>query len=338
MKRVVVLGKGQIGSVAGRALALEGHEVVYFDKLGGGTDTVRVDTEDNHALVAALSKQHPDLVIGTLPAHIGYQAAANVLGAGYNYIDVSFYPENIEPFCDIAHANGVVYIPDCGLAPGLSNLIVGNLTQLVWSQTEQTPQTILVEVGGVAKDSAQPFGYVTTWNVQDLHAEYTRPARLRRDGKNIELPAFSELELTSTRLGQMERFLTDGSRTLLTSFPTVPDVSELTLRWPGHAEAVQPLLKSNSFMRTIKEQCSTGVEDIVLLRVSVDTLRYDIVISARNGLSAMARGTALTLAKTANWYLSNPDRVIGLWTMEDLGCEPGVLQAIMDMKLKIDEV
>ena len=70
----------------------------------------------------------------------------------------------------------------------------------------------------------------------DVIAEYTRPARVIREGEEVILPALSERHMVDTgEHGEMEAFLTDGLRSVLKSIPAV-DMSEYTVRWPGHIQ------------------------------------------------------------------------------------------------------
>ncbi len=71
---------------------------------------------------------------------------------------------------------------------------------------------------------------------KDVIAEYTRPARVIRDGGEVVLPALSERHFIEVpEHGQMEAFLTDGLRSLLETIPAV-EMSEYTIRWPGHIQ------------------------------------------------------------------------------------------------------
>ena len=67
----------------------------------------------------------------------------------------------------------------------------------------------------------------------DVIAEYTRPARVIRQGEEITLPALTQRHMVDTgEHGEMEAFLTDGLRSVLKSIPAF-EMSEFTVRWPG---------------------------------------------------------------------------------------------------------
>ncbi|HEX7554805.1 MAG TPA: saccharopine dehydrogenase C-terminal domain-containing protein, partial [Geothrix sp.] len=89
--------------------------------------------------------------------------------------------------------------------------------------------------------------------------EYTRPARYGKDGKVVTFPALSEPELLDFQgLGTLEAFNTDGLRSIIKTFPQVPDMKEKTLRYPGHIEKMR-MLRESGFFATEKRSVA-GVE------------------------------------------------------------------------------
>jgi len=141
-----------------------------------------------------------------------------------------------------------------------------------------------------------------TWSLDDLVEEYTRPARIRRGGQATEVPVFSGLErVTLEGAGEMEAFYSDGLRTLLDSLPEVPEMGEKTLRWPGHVEAVRPLLAEKRLRDEFRRRCvANPPRDLVVLAVRVrwgDKRREALLVDRydpQTGMTAMSRTTALT--------------------------------------------
>src|SRR5256885_2037741 len=118
------------------------------------------------------------------------------------------------------------------------------------------PDEITRYVGGVAQDRTRPYGYVVTWSIEDLLEEYVRPARVVREGRPASLPPFADLDRVQVPgVGEMESFLSDGLRTLIATMPDVRTMSERTLRWPGHAVAVRPLVESGLFLEEFHDKC-----------------------------------------------------------------------------------
>jgi saccharopine dehydrogenase-like NADP-dependent oxidoreductase len=193
-------------------------------------------------------------------------------------------------------------VPDCGLAPGLSHLLAGR-----FAARHGTPRRLVIRVGGVAEDASRPYGYVVTWSLPDLVEEYTRPARIVRNGAITAVPALAELERVHIEgAGEMEAFLSDGLRTLLFTMPDVRDMEEKTLRWPGHVEQIRPLLASGRLVEEFRVQCVVQPpRDRVVMSVEAewDGARREATLLDRfdpvTGLTAMARTTALTTATVA---------------------------------------
>jgi saccharopine dehydrogenase-like NADP-dependent oxidoreductase len=307
--KIVVLGGGAQGKVIGADLArslgdaavtvADVREPVLPDL--PNLSWVEADASDKVAL-ARLIASH-DLAVGALPSRFGFGAMEAAIDAGRNLVDVSFAAEDPLTLDAAARKAGVTIAPDCGLAPGLSHLLAGDLYV-----RKGAPEMLEILVGGVAQDPSRPYGYVVTWSLDDLLEEYTRPARIVRDGLPAELPVFSETRPEHVEgVGAMEAFLSDGLRTLIQTLPDVAQMEEKTLRWPGHVAAIQPLLANGTLLEEFRAQCVVDPpRDLVALVVrarwkdgKAETItmvdRYD----AKTGLTAMARTTAFTTSVMA---------------------------------------
>lgn len=244
-----------------------------------------------------------------------------------NFVDLSFCEEDAVSLDADARRAGVFILPDCGLAPGLSNLLVGKAVAEIG-----TPEEVHIAVGGIPQDPTRPYGYVVTWSVDDLVHEYTRPARIIQDGRPASVPALSGLErIRQPGVGELEAFLTDGLRSLLFTIEGVRTMDEKTLRWPGHVEAIQPLLRSGTLAETFRRECvMTPAKDLVLLRIDVrgrgGSRSYRMVdrFDERTGLTAMTRTTALTCSIVAQWAASGGVRERGVVPLERLARDPRV--------------
>ncbi|MBI5837989.1 MAG: saccharopine dehydrogenase NADP-binding domain-containing protein [Candidatus Eisenbacteria bacterium] len=268
--------------------------------------------------VARLLRDH-DLGVGALPSRFGFGAMQAAIEARRDLVDVSFCAEDPLTLDAAARKAGVAILPDCGLAPGLSNLAVGRSFAVGGPFDEA-----VIYVGGVTQDPTKPYGYVITWSPDDLLEEYTRPARVLRGGREVSFPVFTEMEtLEVPGVGTMEAFTSDGLRTLITTLPGAKEMAEKTLRWPGHVAAIQPLLKSGRLVEEFRARCAeVPPNDLVafLVRVRrdkrVETFsmvdRYD----PATGLSAMARTTALTTSVTAQLAAARAVRERGVLPLE----------------------
>ena len=247
--RIVVLGGGRVGSAIVRDLAAEENFsvlVVDVDPVAAerltrfGADCIAADLSDPNTVSKAVAGA--DLVVGAVPGFMGYRVVEQVLREGKPIIDISFFPENAFELDELAKEAGVPCLVDCGVAPGLSNLISGHTDDYL-----DVTHSFNCLVGGLPVKRSLPWEYKAPFSPGDVIEEYTRPARLRRGGENISLPALSEIELVDfPGLGTLEAFNTDGLRSLLTS-SRAPEMVEKTLRYPGHAEKIR-MLRDTGFL------------------------------------------------------------------------------------------
>jgi saccharopine dehydrogenase-like NADP-dependent oxidoreductase len=342
--RILVLGGGAQGRViAGDlATALPRAQITVADLRhttpaeAGNLKTLEADLSDRATVVRLLGEC--DLAVGALPSRYGYATMQAAIEAGRTLVDVSFSAEDPLALDDDARRTGVSILPDCGLAPGISNLVIGRAVA-----ERAVPDEITIYVGGVAQDPSRPYGYVVTWSVDDLLEEYVRPARIVKDGAPVEVPVFSGYErLKVDGLGvdgrdQLEAFYSDGLRTLLYTVPGVRSMGEKTLRWPGHADAIRPLVAAGTFVSTIRERCTEQpAHDLVVLlirfawggrweRVSLID-RYD----PATGLTAMSRTTALTTSVCAQMVAEGLKPAPGVQPLEKVGRDPRAFEFVRE--------
>ena len=344
---IVVLGAGRVGGAIIRDLAASPEhslKVLDLDPLA----MERLDGLDVRTELADLS--HPDsvtdavadadLVIGCVPGFMGYRTVQAVLNAGKPIVDISFFPEDAFTLDELAREKGVPCLVDCGVAPGLTNMILGRLE-------EELDETVSFKafIGGLPVERGWPWEYKAPFSPRDVIQEYTRPARLRRHGQDVTLPALSEVELIHfPGLGTLEAFNTDGLRSLMETSRT-PNMVEKTMRYPGHAERMQMLREAGFFRddeilvpsgsvrpRDVTEtllfdawKFDEGEPDLTVGRIEVEGVRDGTRVRHIFNLldyydpdsetSSMARTTGYTCAAVARLVAG------GLWT------EPGVAPA-----------
>jgi lysine 6-dehydrogenase len=252
--KVIVLGCGNIGSVATEDLAnsMSSTEVVVADKNEGrAKDVVKRIGMSNVTWIQSDVASHEELVdtlkgfdltMGFLPGNLGYRLAEACIEAREDLVDVSYMPENPMHLNEAATRAGSTIVPDCGLAPGISNVLVGHSAASL-----DKVEAVHIMVGGLPEKPVPPLGYVITWSPESLIDEYTRKAVIVRKGHVVEVEALSGVEeIEFPNVGKLEAFYTDGLRTLPCTLKNVDDMWEKTLRYPGHAEKVK-LLKTLGF-------------------------------------------------------------------------------------------
>jgi saccharopine dehydrogenase-like NADP-dependent oxidoreductase len=175
---------------------------------------------------------------------MGFNTLKEIVSAGKNAVDISFFPENPFDLDDLAKRNNVTAVVDCGVAPGMSNLLAGYVDSIL-DKTE----TILIYVGGLPVIREYPYEYKAGFSPIDVIEEYTRASRYIENGKMVIRPALSDPELIHfPELGTLEAFNSDGLRTLAITL-NAPNMKEKTLRYPGHIEKMLILRESGFFSK-----------------------------------------------------------------------------------------
>jgi len=192
----------------------------------------------------ALSKiiKDADIVTAGVPGKFGRKMMETVIRAGKNMADISFMPEDFEELDEIAKEYGVTVVPDMGVAPGMSNFLVGRGAALL-----DEVENAVIYVGGIPHKPVPPFNYQITWSAADVIEEYTRPARYVRDYKPTVCEAMGKLyEKEFPKVGILETFVTDGLRSLVKNIKA-KNMEERTMRWPGHVAQMRLLREMGLF-------------------------------------------------------------------------------------------
>lgn len=249
MRKILVLGGGLVGRVIARDLAREADlHVTVADS--SQTTRTRLESEELSATALDLTDEaavrravaDADVVVGAAPGHMGFRLLRLVIDAGRPYADIAFMPEDFLELDGLARERGVTAVVDCGVAPGLSNLLCGRA-----EHEFDSVERMLVLVGGLPKRRVWPFEYRVVFSAVDVIEEYTRPARWVEHGELVTRPALTDVELVSLpRVGTVEAFNTDGLRSLAKTLHA-PFMKEKTLRWPGHAEKMRMLRETGFF-------------------------------------------------------------------------------------------
>lgn len=255
-----------------------------------------------------------DLIVGALPSKLGFKPARIAAELGINYIDLSFSKESPSQLHEEAKKTESIIFYDCGLSPGLSNLIAGRFNQI------SQPTEVCIMVGGISQDKEAPYGHVNTWCPEDLKEEYIRPARFIENWQIQQRDPLSEKDwiwIDFEPIGRLQGFLSDGLRSLL-DLKGPQTIKEYTIRRPNHLSEVKKLIESNQFVQEIKEKCNKG-KDVVLLQVECDQMCAKLHHEAQEGLSAMARTTAYSCALFARLQLEEIWDKPGSYSPEQIG-------------------
>lgn len=287
--RIHCLGGGLVGSFVTRKLVEDGFEVHLFDVVNRATPAV-------FHLKDAASADHSsaDLIVNMVPGSIGHDVLRVLHEQGHNIVDLSFS----ETTPDQLPAGPGVVLWDVGIAPGLSNMLVA-LAQRELGRLDK----VSIKVGGNPAQPDDDWSYMAPFSPHDVIAEYTRPARIVRDGAVTVVPAMDELHTVDANGRTMEAFLTDGLRSLI-NLPA-DSMGEYTVRWPGHIQRYQRTTLSpdelvDAWAFDPQRPEFTWME--VRVEAGENTRVWTVEDSGKDGDSSMARTTGLvTFACVKAW-------------------------------------
>ncbi len=362
--KIIVLGAGLVGAPMAIDLARDSEFTVSvadvstqaLSKLGKQHAAIEPLQRDlsNPEEVRAMVESF-DMVVNAVPGFMGFQTLKSIIEAGKNVVDIAFFPEDPFELDELAQEKGVTAIVDCGVAPGMSNVLIGHVDSLL-DKAEQ----ILIYVGGLPEIREWPYEYKAPFSPIDVIEEYIRPARYVEDGELVIRPALSEPELIDfPGVGTLEVFNTDGLRSLARTIDA-PDMKEKTMRYPGHIEKMRMLRETGFFspneidingvkIRPIditskllfpKWEYAHGEADLTVMRVTVEGTRsgqrlrytYDLLDrydTATETLS-MARTTGYTATMAVRLVANGMYSRKGLSVPEYLGKQPECVEFLLN--------
>lgn len=188
MQKITVLGCGLVGKAIAADLS-KNFDVTSVDmnvtQLSAlkeeipSITTVKADLSNSETLRKVV--QDADIVVGCLPGFMGFEANKIIIGEQKNIVDISFFPEDLFRLDDIAIQNNVSVIVDCGVAPGMGNIILG------YHNKRMNIENYKCVVGGLPKVREWPYEYKAVFSPIDVIEEYIRPARYVENGHLVSL-------------------------------------------------------------------------------------------------------------------------------------------------------
>ncbi len=352
MNKVIVLGSGMVGSAMAIDLASHHHVTLAdINKLAlnkvkqkcAAINVQLLDVTDMGTLQQAIKQQ--DLVICAVPGFLGFNTVKAIIEAEKNVVDISFFAENSLELDALAKEKNVTAIIDCGVAPGMHNLILGYYNE------KMKISDFECMVGGLPKNKKWPFNYKAPFSPIDVIEEYTRPARYVEGGKLITKEPLTDCEnVEFDTVGTLEAFNSDGLRTIIHTMPHIPNMKEKTLRYPGHVEYIRVLKESGFFSKDEVKVNGVSItplqftckllfnewklgeteEELTVMRIIIkgmnDEGRPEKIIynlydeyCTETQTSSMARTTGYTATAAANMFLDGLFSGKGVFPPELLG-------------------
>ncbi|RAH15714.1 MAG: hypothetical protein CMB56_002560 [Methanobacteriota archaeon] len=341
MAEIVALGCGLVGEFVISELIKQGHSLTVVGLQIPKNLEDKCNTIQSDALAYVKKIKHNSLVINMLPGSVGDSVRKDLLQKGINVIDLAFTIEDPREYNSLAIKNNCSLIFDVGIAPGFSNLIVADTIEK-FGKIEDCK----IRVGGIPLIPDDEWSYMAPFSPTDVIEEYERPARVLIDSKKTEIPATSDLHLidysnsTNGKIGTLQAFLTDGLRSLL-DLKECKNMTEYTLRWPGHIEKfldlkthnkLDGLERNNTIEDLIKSwEFDKNKEEFTLLEVDIISKgirnRWIIFDEGTKENSSMARTTGLVTLGFVDEILSGEIQP-GVHAPENLISQQGLFTRI----------
>jgi len=362
MSRIVILGCGPTGKYIAIDLCKD-----------PALEVVSVDI--NRQILEQLASEHPvetrvedlstaegvtraiadaDIVIGAVPGPLGYAMLEAVIRAGKNIVDISYFLEDPFELDELARENGVIALVDCGVVPGMSNIILGDHMRTMKVSDYE------VFVGGFPKSRETPLAYKTDFPVLEVFEELTAPGKSVENGKIVERLALAETRIVDIpKLGPMACLNADGLRTLLRScVPEIPNMFEKNLRYPEYVDQMRVFDEHGFFSQTPVEvngvsvrpidvssaiftpvwKYEPGESDLTVMRLIISgeedgtpaTHTYDMYdeYDVATGFPSMARTTGYTCAGVTRVVLDGGFSQTGISGPEILGRVDGCRESV----------
>ena len=314
MQPIVALGCGLVGEYVIHRLADDGHQVVAVDIRIPESLTQRSEVksveEDAEDYVASLEEK--TIVINMLPGRIGHRIREHLVRGGHFIVDLAFTEEDPQTLDALAKEHKATMIWDIGIAPGLSNMLLAQAQRELGHLDD-----VSIHVGGNPTQPDEEWSYMAPFSPSDVIEEYTRPARIVRDGEIVTVPALTERHRIAVGgTDGMDAFLTDGLRSVLSTI-NATNMAEYTVRWPQHVDRwlsegdstpEDELLRAWQFDASrpeftwMKVRCQ-GKESV---------LEWTIADYGKDGDGSMARTTGLVTYALASLFATKGPEFCGL--------------------------
>jgi lysine 6-dehydrogenase len=363
--RMLVLGAGLQGSACAYDL-LQNPEVtqvrladLHFDHLpaflkplsGERLIPTPLDVRDREAVLALMRES--DAVMSAIPYYFNLALAECAVEAGVHFCDLGGNTEIVfqqKALAGAAAAKGVTVVPDCGVAPGMVNI----LAQHGISQLDSV-ESVRIYVGGLPQNPEPPLNYQIVYSLEGVLDYYTTLSWVVRNGKREQVVALSERETVEfpAPAGSLEAFHTAGGlSTMAFRYEgQIPTMEYKTLRYPGHAaimESIRELglldlepvdvkgtkvVPRDLFVSLVGPKLTKPAgKDLLALRVTVTGTKdgkpakrqFDLLdkYDEKHGISAMMRTTGYSLSITGQMQARREVGPAGVWTPDE--CMPAV--------------
>jgi lysine 6-dehydrogenase len=328
---------------------------------------VQLDVTDG-AAVRETMRGH-DAVMSAIPYYYNGPMARAALEVGSHFADLGGNTEIVfeqKKLHEAALAKGVSIIPDCGLAPGMVNILAAEGIRRL-----DHVEKVKIYVGGLPQHPEPPLNYQIVYSLEGALDYYTTPSWVLRGGRPTQVDALSELEAVEfpAPVGTLEAFHTGGGiSTMPFAWEGKIDVMEYkTLRYPGHVAVMRPIRELGLLeLKPLEVKGQTVVprdvfisavqpklfkpkgQDLVALQIETSgtkdgrphrvTFRLIDYYDAERGISAMMRTTGYSLSITGQMQADGRVSAHGVHTPDEVMPFPGYVDELAKRGVKIEEL
>jgi saccharopine dehydrogenase-like NADP-dependent oxidoreductase len=347
MHRVLVLGAGKIGSLVACLLNQHrGYQVQLGDMALDAPKRLVEDLGLERVTPCLLDVRHPDVIsaylttheidaiISSLPYFCNLTVANLALTHGLHYFDLT-EDVNVADQIRVMSAGATrAFVPQCGLAPGFISIVTHDLMTHF-----ETLDTVKMRVGALPVHPSNALKYSLTWSTDGLINEYGNPCYGIEGGEKVPLQPLEGYETIEVDGLLYEAFNTSGGLGTLadTYAGKVRTMNYKTLRYPGHCEKIQLLMKDlklnedrETLKRVLERAIPQTLQDVVLIYASVTGTQegglfeenyvkkiYPQCIKGKLW-SAIQVTTASSVCAVLDLVLSDPSRYRGFVTQESI--------------------
>jgi len=339
--RIILIGAGMMGQAISSYIASHDDvdEIIVADRDLSRAEQIAQRLRDTRIVPRRLDVSAPgavreamhgsDVAISAVPYFFNLNLARAAVESGVSFCDLGGNNRIVAgelALDEQAREAGVTIIPDCGLAPGLVNILAAAAVEDL-----DTAESVSIRVGGLPQHPRPPLGYQIVFSPHGLINEYMEPSTVLRDGEIVTVPSLTEREEISfpSPYDRLEAFHTSGGSSTLpqTLHGRVKNLEYKTIRYPGHLEKIKAMADLGFFdnepqqidgvdvvprllaVHLLRERLSFDEPDVILLRVSARgtsagtprEIRYEMIdnYDESTGLSAMMRTTGFPIAQIA---------------------------------------
>lgn len=357
MKHAVVLGTGMIGTTVVRELA-KFPNIQRVTAVDGSQKNIDkcLQVADNPKVTGKLTNlqtkediynviKDADIAVACLPHSLSVTAVNAAIAAKCNLVDLvgSQFEEKMK-LDHQAKEVGVIIVPGCGVAPGITNFLAARGIEML----DEADDAVMV-CGGVPRHPLPPLWYQVVFRLESVMGLYTRPALAAENGKLVNLPPLSGLETMSfpEPIGECEAVVTDAHSAAYTLKDKVKHLYEKTVRYSGHwrkmavlaelgfldqepIEVNGHLVSPAKLTEKILEPKLHGQsnEDITVLRVTTKgrkdgvskTYTWEMIdfYDHDRNITSMAKTTAIPAMLVANWIANDRIKEKGIVPVEKI--------------------